>query len=158
MPFSTDGVYTIKNIARDLMLDLKEGDTTEGNQIQGFVEDGTAAQQVFICVCTHLVTSSYASHLPVDNQETLRVRVLKQNRHHSVRYQRHQWKWIFYCCEPGMLLDRHSFICLLVDVDVCRIRMNRSFTPRRRLSSILFHRRIVPIRENLTQCSATYFC
>jgi len=48
MPFSTDGVYTIKNIARDLMLDLKEGDTTEGNQIQGFVEDGTAAQQWII--------------------------------------------------------------------------------------------------------------
>ncbi|KAG1794201.1 uncharacterized protein HD556DRAFT_444829 [Suillus plorans] len=48
MPFSTDGVYTIKNIARDLMLDLKASDTTEGNQIQGFVENGTAAQQWII--------------------------------------------------------------------------------------------------------------
>ncbi|KAG2109264.1 uncharacterized protein F5147DRAFT_153417 [Suillus discolor] len=45
MPFSIDGVYTIENVGRDLMLDLKGGDTIEGNQIQGYANNNTAAQQ-----------------------------------------------------------------------------------------------------------------
>ncbi|KAG2118228.1 uncharacterized protein F5147DRAFT_670599 [Suillus discolor] len=57
MPFSTDGVYTIKNIARDLMLDLKEADTTEGNQVHGLVRDDTADQQQWI-IKRHYVSGS----------------------------------------------------------------------------------------------------
>ncbi|KAG1727541.1 hypothetical protein EDD22DRAFT_930926 [Suillus occidentalis] len=45
MPFPADGVYTIKNTGRDLVLDLKNNSTAEGNQIQGYVPNGTVAQQ-----------------------------------------------------------------------------------------------------------------
>jgi hypothetical protein len=45
MPFSVDGVYTVRNIGRDLMLDLRGDSTTEGNQIQGYPHNGTQAQQ-----------------------------------------------------------------------------------------------------------------
>ncbi|KAG1760572.1 hypothetical protein EDD22DRAFT_989648 [Suillus occidentalis] len=45
MPFPFDGVYTIKNTGRDLMLDLKNNSTAEGNQIQGYLPNGTVAQQ-----------------------------------------------------------------------------------------------------------------
>ncbi|KAG1764922.1 hypothetical protein EDD22DRAFT_881863, partial [Suillus occidentalis] len=45
MPFPTDGIYTIKNVGRDLMLDLKNNSTAEGNQIQGYARNGTVAQQ-----------------------------------------------------------------------------------------------------------------
>ncbi|KAG2754049.1 hypothetical protein P692DRAFT_20870162 [Suillus brevipes Sb2] len=45
MTFPTDGVYTIRNIGGDLMLDLKNDSTAEGNQIQGFARNGTVAQQ-----------------------------------------------------------------------------------------------------------------
>ncbi|KAG1871855.1 hypothetical protein DFJ58DRAFT_471095 [Suillus subalutaceus] len=45
MPFSTDGVYTIRNIGRALMLDLKGDSTAEGNQIQGYADNGTEAQK-----------------------------------------------------------------------------------------------------------------
>ncbi|KAG2742927.1 hypothetical protein P692DRAFT_20195672 [Suillus brevipes Sb2] len=45
MPFPYDGVYTIKNTSRDLMLDLKNNSTAEGNQIQGYAPNGTVAQQ-----------------------------------------------------------------------------------------------------------------
>ncbi|KAG2754048.1 hypothetical protein P692DRAFT_20177553 [Suillus brevipes Sb2] len=45
MPFPSDGIYTIKNTGRDLMLDLRNNSTTEGNQIQGYAKNGTVAQQ-----------------------------------------------------------------------------------------------------------------
>lgn len=45
MPFPSDGVYTIKNTGRDLVLDLKNNSTAEGNQIQGYAHNGTVAQQ-----------------------------------------------------------------------------------------------------------------
>lgn len=45
MSFPTNGVYMIKNIGRDLMLDLKGNNTAEGTPIQGFAGNGTMAQQ-----------------------------------------------------------------------------------------------------------------
>lgn len=45
MPFPTDGIYTIKNTGRDLVLDLRGNNTSEGNQIQGYAPNGTVAQQ-----------------------------------------------------------------------------------------------------------------
>ncbi|KAG1784628.1 uncharacterized protein HD556DRAFT_1451560 [Suillus plorans] len=45
MTFPSDGVYTIRNVGRNLMLDLKSDSTAEGNQIQGFTSNGTVAQQ-----------------------------------------------------------------------------------------------------------------
>jgi hypothetical protein len=45
----------------------------------------------------------------------------------------------------------HSFICLSIDAVVGRIRMNQSFTPGRRLSSILLDAWTTLTRENLTQ-------
>ncbi|KAG1774976.1 hypothetical protein EV702DRAFT_1120931 [Suillus placidus] len=48
MPFPHDGVYTVKNLGRDLMLDLRGNNTTEGNQIQGYAKNGTVAQQWMI--------------------------------------------------------------------------------------------------------------
>lgn len=45
MPFPSDGIYTIKNTGRDLMLDLRNNSTAEGNQIQGHPKNGTVAQQ-----------------------------------------------------------------------------------------------------------------
>ncbi|KAG1871847.1 hypothetical protein DFJ58DRAFT_470976 [Suillus subalutaceus] len=45
MPFSTDGVYNVRNVGRDLMLDLTQSSTADGNQIQGYLNDNTAAQQ-----------------------------------------------------------------------------------------------------------------
>lgn len=48
MPSFTDGVYNIRNVGRGLMLDLKDNSTAEGNQIQGYKEDYTVAQQWFI--------------------------------------------------------------------------------------------------------------
>jgi hypothetical protein len=63
MPFPTDGVYKIKNTGRDLMLDLKNNSTAEGNQIQGYAPNGTVAQQVAIRVRTHFVTGSHIQHL-----------------------------------------------------------------------------------------------
>ncbi|KAG2074880.1 hypothetical protein BDR04DRAFT_121500 [Suillus decipiens] len=45
MPFPTDGVYNIRNTGRDLMLDLQNDSTAEGNRIQGFTNNGTVAQQ-----------------------------------------------------------------------------------------------------------------
>ncbi|KAG1818046.1 uncharacterized protein BJ212DRAFT_1479872 [Suillus subaureus] len=45
MPFPNDGVYTVRNIGRNLMLDLSGNSTTEGNQIQGYKENHTVAQQ-----------------------------------------------------------------------------------------------------------------
>ncbi|KAG1868737.1 hypothetical protein C8R48DRAFT_671323 [Suillus tomentosus] len=44
MPFSNDGVYTIRNVGRDLMLDLNGMDTTEGNQIRGHEKHDSAVQ------------------------------------------------------------------------------------------------------------------
>ncbi|KAG1849614.1 hypothetical protein C8R48DRAFT_764595 [Suillus tomentosus] len=38
MLFSTDGVYTIRNVGRDLLLDLRDFQTTEGNTIQWVVK------------------------------------------------------------------------------------------------------------------------
>lgn len=43
--FPTDGVYTIKNTGRDLMLDLTSNSTAEGNQIQGYHRNDTVAQE-----------------------------------------------------------------------------------------------------------------
>ncbi|KAG2131704.1 uncharacterized protein EDB93DRAFT_931702 [Suillus bovinus] len=48
MPFPSDGVYFVRNIGRDLMLDLTGNNTTEGNQIQGYAKNGTVAQQWMI--------------------------------------------------------------------------------------------------------------
>jgi hypothetical protein len=63
MSFPTNGVYMIKNIGRDLMLDLKDNNTTEGTPIQGFVRNGTVAQQVLsIRIRTHFVTGSLTHH------------------------------------------------------------------------------------------------
>jgi hypothetical protein len=62
MPFPTDGIYTIKNTGRDLVLDLRGNNTSEGNQIQGYAHNGTVAQQVSICIRTHFVTVSYMDH------------------------------------------------------------------------------------------------
>ena len=62
MPFPTDGIYTIKNTGRDLMLDLRNNSTIEGNQIQGYAPNGTVAQQVSICIRTHFVTVSHMHH------------------------------------------------------------------------------------------------
>ncbi|KAG1879858.1 hypothetical protein F4604DRAFT_1923065 [Suillus subluteus] len=45
MPFSTDGVYTIRNVGRALMLDLTDDSTKEGNPIQGYADNGTEAQK-----------------------------------------------------------------------------------------------------------------
>ncbi|KAG1784629.1 uncharacterized protein HD556DRAFT_1451561 [Suillus plorans] len=45
MTFPSDGVYTIRNVGRNLMLDLKSDSTAEGNQIQGYAKNGTVAQQ-----------------------------------------------------------------------------------------------------------------
>ncbi|KAG1766541.1 hypothetical protein EDD22DRAFT_349868 [Suillus occidentalis] len=45
MSFPTNGVYMIKNVGRDLMLGLKDNNTAEGTPIQGFVRNGTVAQQ-----------------------------------------------------------------------------------------------------------------
>ncbi|KAG1871848.1 hypothetical protein DFJ58DRAFT_722600 [Suillus subalutaceus] len=45
MPFSTDGVYHIRNTGRNLMLDLTGNRTTEGNQIQGYTPNDSTAQQ-----------------------------------------------------------------------------------------------------------------
>lgn len=45
MHFPTDGVYTVRNVGRDLMLDLKNNSTADGNQIQGYARNGTVAQQ-----------------------------------------------------------------------------------------------------------------
>ncbi|KAG1812110.1 uncharacterized protein BJ212DRAFT_1371457 [Suillus subaureus] len=45
MPFPSDGVYTIRNVGRGLMLDLRGNSTAEGNQIQGYANNGTVAQQ-----------------------------------------------------------------------------------------------------------------
>jgi hypothetical protein len=63
MPFPADGVYTIKNTGRDLVLDLKNNSTAEGNQIQGYVPNGTVAQQVSTRVRTYFVTGSHTHHL-----------------------------------------------------------------------------------------------
>ncbi|KIK42137.1 hypothetical protein CY34DRAFT_805277 [Suillus luteus UH-Slu-Lm8-n1] len=46
--FPNDGIYTIRNTGRDLMLDLKNNSTAEGNQIQGYPKNGTVAQQWMI--------------------------------------------------------------------------------------------------------------
>ncbi|KAG1879882.1 hypothetical protein F4604DRAFT_1923090 [Suillus subluteus] len=45
MSFPNDGVYTVRNTGRDLMLDLTGNNPAEGNQIQGFARNGTVAQQ-----------------------------------------------------------------------------------------------------------------
>ncbi|KAG1908885.1 uncharacterized protein F5891DRAFT_1273338 [Suillus fuscotomentosus] len=45
MPFSTDGVYTIRNVGRDLLLDLRDFHTTEGNTIQVWHNNSSVAQQ-----------------------------------------------------------------------------------------------------------------
>ncbi|KAG2131730.1 uncharacterized protein EDB93DRAFT_932989 [Suillus bovinus] len=45
MTFPNDGVYAIRNVGRNLMLDLTSDSTKEGNQIQGFAKNGTVAQQ-----------------------------------------------------------------------------------------------------------------
>jgi hypothetical protein len=52
----------IKNIGRDLMLDLKGNNTAEGTPIQGFAGNGTMAQQVSTGIRTHVVTSSLSHH------------------------------------------------------------------------------------------------
>jgi hypothetical protein len=62
MSFPTNGVYMIKNIGRDLMLDLKGNNTAEGTPIQGFAGNGTMAQQVSTGIRTHVVTSSLSHH------------------------------------------------------------------------------------------------
>ncbi|KAG1809170.1 uncharacterized protein BJ212DRAFT_1484681 [Suillus subaureus] len=40
-----DGVYTIRNIGRGLLLDLKDNRTDEGNKIQGYSRNDTKAQE-----------------------------------------------------------------------------------------------------------------
>ncbi|KAG1831546.1 hypothetical protein EV424DRAFT_155143 [Suillus variegatus] len=45
MTFPSDGVYNIRNVGRNLMLDLTSDSTAEGNQIQGYAKNGTVAQQ-----------------------------------------------------------------------------------------------------------------
>jgi hypothetical protein len=63
MPSFTNGVYNIRNVGRGLMLNLKGNSTAEGNQIQGYTEDHTVAQQVSIRVHTHFVTGSHTHHV-----------------------------------------------------------------------------------------------
>ncbi|KAF9017190.1 hypothetical protein BDP27DRAFT_1369309 [Rhodocollybia butyracea] len=43
-----DGVYTIRNTGRSLMLDLKGNSPVTGNAIQGYEANGTVAQQWII--------------------------------------------------------------------------------------------------------------
>lgn len=62
MPFTDDGVYSIRNVGRNLMLDLTGNNTAEGTQIQGYPSNNTVAQQVSIRVRTHLVTDSHCTH------------------------------------------------------------------------------------------------
>ncbi|KAG1881366.1 hypothetical protein C8R48DRAFT_829160 [Suillus tomentosus] len=45
MPFTHDGVYSIRNVSRNLMLDLRGNSTVEGTQIQGYASNHTVAQQ-----------------------------------------------------------------------------------------------------------------
>ncbi|KAG1828487.1 hypothetical protein EV424DRAFT_507449 [Suillus variegatus] len=45
MPFTDDGVYSIRNVGRNLMLDLTGNNTAEGTQIQGYPSNNTVAQQ-----------------------------------------------------------------------------------------------------------------
>ncbi|KAG2355420.1 hypothetical protein BDR07DRAFT_1613692 [Suillus spraguei] len=45
MPFPVDGVYNIRNVSEGLMLDLTNNSTTQGNQIQGYADNGSVAQQ-----------------------------------------------------------------------------------------------------------------
>ncbi|KAG1818038.1 uncharacterized protein BJ212DRAFT_121754 [Suillus subaureus] len=48
MSFTKNGVYTVRNIGKDLMLDLKDDSTVEGNSIQGYTKNGTEAQMWMI--------------------------------------------------------------------------------------------------------------
>ncbi|KAG2132713.1 uncharacterized protein EDB93DRAFT_1255129 [Suillus bovinus] len=48
MSFPNDGVYTIRNVGTNLMLDLTSDSTNEGNQIQVYPNNGTVAQQWMI--------------------------------------------------------------------------------------------------------------
>ncbi|KAG2085192.1 uncharacterized protein F5147DRAFT_181649 [Suillus discolor] len=45
MPFTNDGVYSIRNVGRNLMLDLTANNTTEGTPIQGYPSDNNTAQK-----------------------------------------------------------------------------------------------------------------
>ncbi|KAG2030288.1 hypothetical protein BDR03DRAFT_191439 [Suillus americanus] len=83
MPFPTDGVYTIKNAGRDLMLDLTGSSTAKGNKIQGYASNGTVAQQVYIRICTPFVIGPHTRIL-VGDQETIPARVRQQSCQHSV--------------------------------------------------------------------------
>lgn len=58
--FTTDGVYNVRNVGRDLMLDLLGNNPFEGATIQGWGRNGTQAQEVCMtCVLTHLVILTY---------------------------------------------------------------------------------------------------
>ncbi|KAG1764923.1 hypothetical protein EDD22DRAFT_951379 [Suillus occidentalis] len=85
MPFPNDGIYTIKNLGRDLMLDLKNNSTAEGNQIQGYARNGTVAQQ-------WMIKRQNEAGLP------------QQDCQHSVQQQRQQWKWML-CHRERCMLD-----------------------------------------------------
>jgi hypothetical protein len=75
MSFPTNGVYIIKNIGRDLMLDLKDNNTAEGTPIQGSARNGTVAQQVSTRIRTRF---SLTSRILVGDQETKTARIVLQ--------------------------------------------------------------------------------
>jgi hypothetical protein len=132
------------------MLDLRNNSTAEGNQIQGYAPNGTVAQQVTIRVRTHFVTGSHTHHL---YQWVIKRQNEPGSRNKSVTIQSNNsgnnGNGCFTASEVCWVTIRSS-ICLLVDADVGRIRMNRSFTPGRRLSSILLDARTILSRESPT--------